>query len=149
MGFDWGVGLETELDLRNYFKVTLAQWIASENSQAQTLTEIQQIYPQSFLLIGLLLWFLKSVDSPGNGGFFMAFTGTLPKEGRKRKMLFEIWRFEDSKPRMMTGQEKRNLWISSITERKINKEIIFVILSGTDDCSLVICKIFSKKRMSF
>lgn len=47
MFFDWGFGLETELDLRNYFKVTLAQWIASENSQAQTLTEIQQIYLQS------------------------------------------------------------------------------------------------------
>lgn len=47
MVFQWGVGLETELDLRNYFKLTLAQWITSENSQAQTLTEIQQIYPQS------------------------------------------------------------------------------------------------------
>lgn len=62
-------------------------------------------------------------------------------------MLFETWRFEDSKPRMMAEQEKRNLWISSITESKTNKEIM--ILSGTDDCSLVICKNFAKKRKSF
>lgn len=70
----------------------------------------------SFLLIGFLLRFLKTVDSPGNGVFCMAFTGSLPKEGRKRKMLSEAWRFGDSKPRMMAEQEKRNLWISSITE---------------------------------
>lgn len=47
MFFDWGVGLETELDLRSDFRVSLAQWIASENLQAQTSTEIQQIHPQS------------------------------------------------------------------------------------------------------
>ncbi|XP_064281786.1 LYR motif-containing protein 4 isoform X1 [Passer domesticus] len=88
---------------------------------------------------------LKSVGSPGNEGIFVAFTGTLPKERRKRKMLFGTWRFGDSEPRMMAEQEKRNLWISSITENKINKEIIFMILSGTDDCSLVIGKILPKK----
>lgn len=62
-------------------------------------------------------------------------------------MLFEAWRFGDSKPRMIAEQEKGNLWISPITESKINKEIM--ILSGTDDCSLVTCKNFAKKRMSF
>lgn len=64
-------------------------------------------------------------------------------------MLCEAWRFGDSKPRMMTEQEKRNLWISPITESKIKKEIIFMILSGTDDCNLVICKNFAKKKEVF
>lgn len=79
----------------------------------------------------------------------MGFTGTLPKEGRRRKMLFGAWRFEDSKPRMMAEQEKINLWVFSIAESKIKKEIIFMVLSGTDNCGLVICKNFAKKRKSF
>lgn len=77
----------------------------------------------------------------------MAFTGTIPKRGRKRKMLFEAWRLGDSKPRMIAEQEKGNLWISPITESKINKEIM--ILSGTDDWSLVICKNFARKGHLF
>lgn len=100
-----------------------------------------------FLLTGVLLRFLKSVDSPGNEVFCMAFTGTLTKEGRKRKMLFEAWRFGDSKPRRMAEEEKRNLWTSSITESKINKEIILMILSGTDDCSWVGISRNSAKKM--
>lgn len=49
--------------------------------------------------------------------------------------------FGGTKMQMTAEQEKKkkHLWISSIRESQINKEIIFVILSGTDDCSLVIC----------
>lgn len=45
--FGWGVGLETELNQRIDLRVSVVQWTADDNSQPQTLAEIQQIHPQS------------------------------------------------------------------------------------------------------
>lgn len=52
---------------------------------------------------------------------------------------FQVWDLKILNPEWQLSRKKKNPWISSITESQINKEIIFVILSGTDDCSLVIC----------
>lgn len=83
MFFDWGVGLETELNQRIDLRVSMIEWTASDNSQSQTLTEIHKsiLSPKtsmSFLLICSLLRFSKSVDSPGNAFFQLKFQMLMP-----------------------------------------------------------------------
>lgn len=162
MGFDWSFDLKIELRQSSVCPWYNGQQVTTHHHKPW----LQFLGPKtsvSFPLICSLLRFLKSVYIPGNAFFpgeipnadsqkehpegvkrmlhvlYSFYWNALTRgEGKDKSSLASVG-FRDAMLRMIAEQGKINPWISSTRESQINKEMIFVILSGTDDCNLIIC----------